>query len=375
MKKKFIGSAALLSLAVLTLSSCGQSTRNSSTPTGNLDLTKVVATAQDGKFELKNDLYYNKLRYSGNALVTDKIKEFLYAKELAAIKDLFNSNSIADLKTDTVNLLIPTKNNEKLFTLEGDELLNDAYIKDGATNNYDVLKMTLDNSINASLSSAVFTTQDSESIENKEKNTPKEFNKLLEQYKVSCARKGISIEKTDLAITYPNSDSDFKIVKFTNIKNEKLSSLIKSYLLSEAEKLSAQNALYQIADEEYIKAYDADDDDEKTKNSNYLFKDTTIEDTYESSYQTFGTYHAVLIQFNSRKEAFDTVNSLTDTNGNPIDFANIHTLDDAKEAYKALYNKYYEYKKVDSLDNDTFTYVNNLYKNDFSDLSDDIVLI
>ena len=168
MKKKFIGSAALLSLAVLTLSSCGQSTRNSSTPTGNLDLTKVVATAQDGKFELKNDLYYNKLRYNGNTLVTNKIKEFLYANELAAIKDLFNSNSIADLKAETVNLLIPTKNNEKLFTLEGDELLSEAYIKDGATNNYDVLKMTLDNSINSSLSATVFSTQDSESIENQE---------------------------------------------------------------------------------------------------------------------------------------------------------------------------------------------------------------
>ena len=380
MKKKFLGATSLLSMAILTLASCGQSTKNSSTPTGNLDLTKVVATAKDGKYELKNDLYYNKLRYNGNTLVTSKIKEFLYAKEFAAIKDLFESDSIADLDQTTVDLIIPTKDknhNSKLFTLEGTELLSDAYINEGCTNNYDVLSLNLKNSINSSLSTAVFSTQDSDTIKNKKDNTPKEYEKSLNTYIVSSARKGLTFTKEDLVCTFPNDDSDFKVVKFTNIRDAKFESVIKTYLLTEAEKLSAQNALNKIAYEEYIKAYDADEDDEKTKNSFYLFKDdnSTIEDSYESTYQTFGTYHAVLIQFNSRKEAFDTVNNLTDENGNAINFKNITTVDEAKAAYKALYNKYYEYKKVDSLDNEAFTYVNNLYKNDFSDLAESVTTL
>jgi len=381
MKKKFLGASCLLSLAVLTLASCGQSTKNSSTPTGNLDLTKVVATAgENGKYTLKNDLYYNKLRYNGNSLVTNKIKEVLYAKELKAVKELFYSTSVNDLSEETKNLIVPSKDekqNSKLFSLDGLELLNNSYINENCTNNYDVLKFNLQTSINGSLSTAVFSTQDSDSIKNKENNNTKEFNKSINTFIVSNARKGITVTEADLKCTYPNDESDFKVVKFNNIYNKDsvLTTLINTYFLDEAEKLSAQNALDKVAYKEYIKAYNASETDEETKNSFYLFKEDTIEDTYETSYQTFGTYHAVLIQFNSRKEAYDVVNNLTDDNGNKINFSNITTIDEASTAYKALYNKYYEYKKVDSLDDTRFYYVNNLNKNDFNDLSEGVTTL
>ncbi len=397
MKKKFIGFGALLALAGLTLASCGQSTRNSTTPYGDLQLDSVVATAKDNAYKMTTETYYNKLRYNGSTLVTDKIKEALYAKELAAIKDLFASNSIADLKAETVSLLIPTKDDKKLFTLDGTELLSESYLAAGCNNNYDVIKFTLENTVNANVSTSIFSTQSSESIESK---TDVERNKAIKTFITTNARKGITIAATDLAFTYPADDSDFKIVKFTNVHDAKFADLVNPVLLSEAEKLSAQNALYQIADLEYIKAYNADEDDSETKNSNYIFKDTTIEDTYESSYQKFGTYHAVLIQFNSRKEAMDTINNLKANNG--IDFkaiaANVSAkakayneaaeadkdakkaeyeaaIAEAKDAYKTLYNTYYAYKTVDSLDLDKFYYRNNLNKNDFSDLSEDITTL
>lgn len=381
MKKKFLGASCLLSLAVLTLASCGQSTKNSSTPTGNLDLTKVVATAgENGKYTLKNDLYYNKLRYNGNSLVTNKIKEVLYAKELKAVKELFYSTSVNDLSEETKNLIVPSKDekqNSKLFSLDGLELVSNSYINETCANNYDVLKFNLQTSINGSLSTAVFSTQDSDSIKNKENNNTKEFNKSINTFIVSNARKGITVTKDDLKCTYPNDESDFKVVKFNNIYNKDsvLATLINTYFLDEAEKLSAQNALDKVAYKEYIKAYNASETDEETKNSFYLFKESTIEDSYETSYQTFGTYHAVLIQFNSRKEAYDLVNNLTDDNGNKINFSNITTIDEASTAYKALYNKYYEYKNVDSLDDPRFYYVNNLNKNDFNDLSEGVTTL
>ena len=373
MKKKYIGFAALIAMAGITLASCGQSsTKNSSTPTGNLNLNSVVATANND-YSIKNDLYYNRLRYNGNTIVNNKIREALYKDELDAITELFNSNDVTGLSEKTKNLLIPTKGNKKLFTLEGNELVSDAYERLGVTNNYGVLKTNLINSINGTISTSLFSTQDSDSIKTKDID---EINKSVTKYISSSARKGNIYTAADFDFTYPNDNSYFKIISFEKLHDNALSALVNPVLLNEAEKLSAQNALYQIADEQYIKEYNASaDDDTKTKNSNYIYKETTIEDTFESSYQKFGTYHAVIIQFNSRKEAFDTVNNLTDSNNNPIDFYNLADLDAAKESYKALYNKYYEYKKVDSLDDEKFEYENNLYTNDFKNINDEIVTL
>ena len=360
MKKKILALTSVLALAGLTLASCGGTERNTTTPTGSLDLNASVATAENGKYTLSNGMYYNRLRYSASSLVTNKIKAALYKNELAAITELFKSNSATDLSEATKNLLIPTKDNTKLFELTGTELLSKNYEALGATNNYDVLKINLMNTVNGALSTTIFSTQQSDSIKRK---TEAELKKFIKQYIVSSERKGITLTKDDLAYTYASSENNFNIISFTNIKSDALSEIVYPTLLTEAEKLSAQNALYQIADKEYIKAYDADEDDEETKNSNYLYKQSTIESTYESSYQTFGTYHAIIIQFNSRKEAMDALDNLG------IDFHNLADTEAAKAAYVNLYNTYYQYKTITSADDEKFTYTINEVKDDFSDVS------
>ena len=371
MKKKLFGFAALLALAGVTLASCGQSTENYTTPTGNLNFDDVIATSSfgDNTFEMKNGVYYNKLRYNGSTLVTNKIKEYLYEKELKAVKNLFTSNTVADLTQETKDLIIPTKNDEKLFTLEGDELVTESYRKIGITDNYGVIKHTLVQSINASLSTAIYSTQDSESIKNK---MDSDRDKAVNSFIVSNERKGITLTSTNLNFDYPADEDDFNVISFRNIKEAVLADIVNPYLLTEAEKLSAQNALYQIADEEYIKEYNADEDDSKTKNSNYIFKSSTVEDKYESSYQTFGKYHAVLIQFNSRKEAMETIQKLKDDNGIDFKTLNADDIEAVKNAYIALYNAYYDYKPITTVDSDDFKYQINVVKNDFSDLPDGV---
>ena len=369
MKKKLIALTSLFGLAAITLTSCGGSTRNVTTPTGNLKMDDVVATALDNQYSISNKTFYNRLRYNSNNIFNNQIKKAIFSKELAAINELFKANSLTDLSQTTKDLIVPTKDNAKLFELTGTELLSKETIKAGCTNNYDVIKLTLMNYVNSTLSTNIFSSQDSDTIKKK---TDNEREKAIKTYLINSQRKGINLTKEDLEFTYPADDASYKIISFNNdkLKGDKLAKVIEQILLPEAEKLSSQNALYQIADLEYVKAYDADADDVETKNSNYIFKDSSIESTYESSYQTFGTYHAIIIQFNSRKDAIDTIQSLKTNDG--INFANLEDAEKAKDAYLKLYNKYYSYNTSDSINDERFEYTVNEVKNGFSDLSDGV---
>ena len=56
MKKKLIALTSLFGLAAITLTSCGGSTRNVTTPTGNLKMDDVVATALDNQYSISKRL-------------------------------------------------------------------------------------------------------------------------------------------------------------------------------------------------------------------------------------------------------------------------------------------------------------------------------
>ena len=361
MKKKLLSFIPMAGLAAIALVSCGSDTRNSQTPYGSLDSTLDSTVATAGDYKMSKGLYYNRLRYSASTLVTNQIKNALYANEIKAIENLFKANSIDQLTEDTKKLLVPTKNDTKLFELTGNELVAPEYANLGDTTNYDVIKRNLMNKVNAALSSAIFSTQASDSIKKK---TDYELEKAIKTYIVSQSRNGITVTASDLAYTFADNKNKFNIISFTNITSDALAPVVKSTLLSEAENLASMNAVHQIADEEYIKNYDAEEDDDLTKNTDYyIYKDKSIESTYEGSYKTFGTYHAIIIQFNSRKEAMDTLGRST------YDFTNLADATQAKEAYLDLYSKYYSYKTADE---DDFKYVVNTVQDDLSKLSDGV---
>ena len=348
--KKVIFGASLLGLSTFALTSCS-SERNTSIPVGDLDLNATVATALNNSLTLTNKNYYNKLRYSGNTLVENKIREALYNKEYKTLTALFYGEALTD---EQKNLLIPTKNGEKLFSLEGTEL------SEVGDDNLTYIKKNLYNSINKQLSSLILGSTSAKTIkEYKQDDLDKKINSFI----TARARINQKFEASDLTYTLPTDKSD--LVSFDHITDDCFKQIISGYLLTEAASLSAQNALYQIADEEYVSKYDDTEDDEPTKNSNLLYdKDGDyLKDKYDATIKTYGTYHAIIIQFDSLKQANKAIEG--------FDFTS-NSLDTIKQNYLALYNNYYNYKNITSLTDDKFTYDVNSVKDDFDDLSDSI---
>ena len=348
--KKKIFSASLLGMSILGLASCGEA-RNTTIPYGDLDLNSTIATARDGALTLTTKDYYNRLRYNGNSLVENKIKEALYYKEYNTLKALFYGEELTE---EQKNLLIPTKNGEKLFSLDGTEL------SDNGDNNLTYIKKNLYKKINNQLSNLVYGLSSAESIKALKQ---KELDKKINTFITARARINQTFTESDLSYTLPTDKSD--LISFDHITDDCFKKIISGYLLTEASYLSAQNALYQIADEEYVSKYDATEDDEPTKNGNLLYdKDGEyLKDKYDSTYKTYGTYHAIIIQFDSLKQATKAIEG--------FDFDS-DSLDTIKANYLALYNNYYNYKNITSLDDEKFTFNVTPIKDDFSDLSDSI---
>ncbi len=348
--KKIIFGASLVGLSTFALTSCS-SERNTSVPVGDLDLNATVATALNNSLTLNNKNYYNKLRYSGNTLVENKIREALYNKEYKTLTALFYGETLTE---EQKNLLIPTKDGEKLFTLEGTEL------SEVGDDNLTYIKKNLYKSINKQLSSLILGSTSAETIKNyKQDDLDKKYNSFI----TARARINQTFTKADLTYTLPTDKSD--LVSFDHVTDECFKKIVSGYLLTEAANLSAQNALYQIADEEYVSKYDDTEDDEPTKNTNLLYdKDGDyLKDRYDSTIKTYGTYHAIIIQFDSLKQANKAIEG--------FDFTST-SLDTIKQNYLALYNNYYNYKNITSLNDEKFTFNVNSIKDDFDDLSSSI---
>jgi len=354
MKKKLFLASLMVGAAALTLSSCGSSTINSATPTGGLNLDATVAKAKD--YTLTTRDYYNQLRYNASSLVSSKIEKALYQKEYNAILELFKNPTLTSNVSEETRKLLVLQNDNPLYSLTDNTF-------DDTLTNYEYFHKELIKTINNTLANAVYSTQSAKAID---KLSQKEKDIKIKTFIVSMARKNITLTASDLAYTTP-TDNPNDIIEFTNLSNEKLSSVIDDYLLTEAKNLAAKNALYKIADKEYIKEYNAAEDDEETKNSNYLFKDETLEDAYDNTYKTYGTYKIILIQFNSRKEALDAING--------YDFSSLTTLDEKKDKYLELYNNYHNYQAALDFTNEKFTYTISKDKNDFNGLSDNIKVL
>lgn len=354
--KKLLTSASLLSVgtfAAFSLTSCSDS-RNVTVPTSDINLDSVVATALDGKLKLTAKDYYNQLRYSGTNIVNNKIKEALYNKEFKTVNALFYDEALTD---EQKNLIIPTKNEEKLFSLT-DTNLSDVDGEDNLT----YIKKNLVNKITKNIVSQIYGTSSAKAIK---KIKDKDKTEKMKKFIVSKARTGMNFTESDLSYTLATDGSDNIILD--HIKDDKFKRLVKSYLLTEAETLASQNALYKIADEEYVKAYDAEEDDEPTKNTNLIYdKDEDyLKDQYDATYKTYGTYHAIIIQFDSLRDATKATEGLNFEG---------KSLDEVKEMYLDLYKTQYNYKSsaISGFDDDIFTFEVSSIKDGFEDLSSEI---
>ncbi len=373
MKKAFksLLLASTTGLMALTLASCGGETRNSSVPYGEgnkYNSNTVIATASN---DITNETmkmtlaqFYSRLRYSGNTFVTNNIKKAVYSKEYDAVVDVLTHENLADVKDSTKALITLTKNDTPLYSLSATTL--DAT---GALNNYQYIRRYMVNAIQSLLSSGIFSATSAKKVADIE---DKVIEKYYTKYIETQARRGITITKAELAFQQPTDNSD--VIQFTNFKSivENYRGLVDSFIITQSEKLASKNALYQIADEEYIYEYDADPStDEKTKNSsNYLFDEKKMESLYNTTYKTYGEYKAVIIQFNSRREALKITDDATNDLGYSLDEAD--TEEKVKNYYLKLYNLTYAYDPATALDDDRFTYTVSKDENSLSELNDTV---
>lgn len=367
LKKIYLGALAItLGLA---LTSCGgeSEARNTQTPTGSLDLNATIATAYNGKLSMSNDQFYTQLRYKSYDVFNSALKASIYSNDLEVIKTMLNTPSSS----------FSTLSNEVKDALSYSYTENDSTLTVNVTEEkYKVLRSNLLEKIHTALSSSIYGTSSLSSLKSK---SDKDLTKLKAQYVDSMARKGITVDSSKLDFVYPDDntssvDPDLlskNVAYFTNYKYLVDLGVLDSTLLTQAETLNARRALYQIAHLEEIEnpEYDPEVDDEDNKiinNTNYLFKETSLENAYDSSYKTFGEYNVILIQFNSKREATETIKKVEQT---------IPTLNDsnAKEYYLSLYNTYYSYKDsiYDTADS-SFLYNISEYESDLDNLSSDI---
>ncbi len=353
LKRLFLGAG--IAILGVSLASCSEKEiRNTTTPYGALynQLDKEIATANNGKSKMTVGTYYNKLKSLGYDKVSTAINSRLYEPEIKALKALLTKENLNDYK-DALTIKIEGKDGASLYELTEEKIAE--------------LRRELLEEINLVIATKVYGTADFEAISKK---TPMEMNKAIQSFIDSQAKIGIFLEEADLKNYLIPTDSNYelnkekKLIQFKKETLDKLEPAVDAVILEQAKLLSAKKALFQIAEKEYItKTVEENGKDvEKTvKNDYYIFKDSNYKSEYERTFKTYGTYNAIVIQFNSLKEAQAALKA------NPIDTS---SLENAKKSYANLYNMYYKYKTPanTSADDPIHIYEVNEFKDDFADL-------
>lgn len=301
---KRIVSFALVGMLGVSLASCGgKEKRNTVVPYEGIDLNATIATS-DKDITLNNKELYTRLRVKGYDLLLEEIKKDIYKNEITAVTNLISSTSYSDL-SDADKKTLAYNNDE-----ENNSITEERYTE---------LKELYSEDISTTLANNIFSSSDKYTVDML---SDEEKEQKILKYIDTVKRNGHSISTAD--IEYTDLDNDDII----DINLQKIpTSILSSLILTKAEQLYAKKALYTIADDEYLYAGTEDEQ----KNSNYLFYEDNIAASYASSYKTFGNYNAIIITFNSRREAMQAMQKLG------VDI----TSENALEAYLALYNSYY----------------------------------
>jgi hypothetical protein len=316
---------AIVTLALgLTLVSCkNKDARNEHVPYGSLTSDTVVA--KNDAYSLDAKTYYDLLRSKSYDTFVNELKYELFKNEITAIKNLLDNN-LSD--TDKAAL---------------------SYTGNAADADVEYLSQKYNKLVGTSLASSIYGTYSLTAINNK---TEKDIKLSVEKYIKNQARKGITVNEAALAYA---EDTELNIitVSYKNLPEE----IYKEAILSQAQSLYTEKELYKIAGQPTIESVNEDGETVDVKNSYQVFTEAQYKSTYESTLKTYGTYKAVVIQFNSYKEAKRAVSNVEASITNPTAF------------YLELYNEQYKYKQVESLDDAAFTYKVNENVNELNKIS------
>lgn len=269
-KKLFLLIASLLFL--ISLSSCGgKSLRNTTVPMGSINTSSIVASSHE--FELTNGDYYSLLRSKGYDSFFAELQKALFWEEYQTVKSEVNLTDA--VTTDTEQAIFDT------------------------------------------VASALYGSSSAKTVE---KLSEKEKNTKIRQYMDTNYNSGIVITEEQCK-NYTTSDDK---LQFKSLPD----ALIENQLSSLALNKAAENKLQTIVNQEKIE----DENGNLVSNSRYI-SDENIQDYYESNMRDYGTYQAIIIQFNNLTEANNAVKNL--------DFSEENRLN----SYIALYNNYYTYRE------------------------------
>lgn len=267
-------------LFAISLASCDSTKRNTQTPMGDINASTIVATA--GEYKLTADVFYSQLRNQGYSTVLNKIKSNLFAAEITEVKNSFN-------------------------------------FSDSEVNDYE--RQLFD-----SFASAIYGSTDLETIKDL---TEDELNEKINKCIDTFNNEGITLTKED-CLKYTEIDEE---IAFTAVPD----AVVNKYILTIATKKAAKDKLATIVDSEKIE----DSEGELITNTNYIDEED-IESYYEKNQKTYGTFNAIIIQFNTLTEARKAI-AATEAQVGAL------TKENALNFYINLYNNYYNYRvEIDS---------------------------
>ncbi len=311
-KKLFL--LVIAAIFILSLASCkNKEVRNTSVPLGELASTQsqVIATASHDT-SITQEKYYTRLRANGYNTFLDNVKKALFKAELDEVK------SQIDLNDNKVN--------------DYEQELFDAY------------------------SSDLYLTADADDLKDLKE---KDINTRIRKFKDSCSNKGIEITDANTEYVIADNKIQFKSIP-TEIINEKLINI--------AINKATKDALKEIVDLEKVE----NEEGKSVTNTNHIVEND-IKSYYESNQMNYGTYQAIIIQFNTLAEANKAMLYVESKLGAPLSDTN------AIHFYTELYNYYYAYRT--KLSNNPFedptsleatTYVVNKEQDDLSEVSSSV---
>ncbi|MDE7161723.1 MAG: hypothetical protein K2N65_03075, partial [Anaeroplasmataceae bacterium] len=308
-----LSSAALLAIS---LASCrGKDVRNTTVPLSNLDTSAVIAS--DGDSKLTNEVFYDRLRSKGFSTISKQIRKALFKEEYDFVKSQIN--------------------------------LSDSEINDYEQELFD------------SYASAIFETKSYKALKDLK---DEDLETLIQKYIDSSSNKGILVTKEN-CLSFSSTDKGDDKIKFSYIPQE----VIDDELVSIAMNKAAKDALDKIADQEKIP--DEEDENREVTNTNYI-SESDLTSYYNTNQKTYGTYRAIVIQFNNLNEARNVITAVQNKVGMLND-------NNALNFYVELYNTYYNYRTPITVQNPFINtdstktlFTVDEYKNELSDMSSSI---
>ena len=174
-----------------------------------------------------------------------------------------------------------------------------------------------------SFASAIYGTTDLETIKDLKED---ELNTKIQKAIDSFNNEGITLTKED-CLKYTEIDEE---IAFTAVPEK----IVNKYITAIAINKASKDKLAEIVDFEEI---------EDEKNSFYISEEA-IENYYNSNNKSYGTYQAIIIQFNTLTEAKNAI-AATEAKVGAL------TNENAKDFYVSLYNTYYNYRyEIDAVD-------------------------